>query len=91
MLDYFLSLIEILQVFLFVLVRYAQLLIAPVSPITIFNCKSVPTMRLTCPDGYHKLRDPGIWDQRKWRPKKEMGGNGRAREGEKKREGERVC
>ena len=66
------------------------MLIAPVSPIIIFNCKSVPTMRLTCPDEYHKLRDPGIWDQRKWRPKEEMGGNGRAREGEREGGGESV-
>ena len=66
------------------------MLIAPVSPIIIFNCKSVPTMRLTCPDEYHKLRDPGIWDQRKWRPKEEMGGNGRAREREREGGGESV-
>ena len=33
------------------------------------------------------MRYPGILGRRKWRPKEEMGGNGRAREGE--REGER--
>ena len=28
------------------------------------------------------MRDPGIRDWKKWRPKEKMGGNGRAREGE---------
>ena len=32
------------------------------------------------------MRYPGSWGKRKWRPKEEMGGNGRAREGEKERE-----
>ena len=36
------------------------------------------------------MRDPGIRDRRMWRPKEEMGGNGRAREGERERERERV-
>ena len=35
------------------------------------------------------MRYPGIRGRRKWRPKEEMGGNGRAREGETEREGER--
>ena len=38
------------------------------------------------------MRDPGIRDRRKWRPKEEMGGNGeqeRERESEGERERER--
>ena len=30
------------------------------------------------------MRDPEIRDGKKWRPKEELGGNGRAREGERK-------
>ena len=37
------------------------------------------------------MRYPGIRDRRKWRPKEEMGGNGRAREGERERENEKCC
>ena len=33
--------------------------------------------------GYLQLRYPGILGRRKWKPKEEMGGNGRAREGER--------
>ena len=35
------------------------------------------------------MRYPGILGRRKWRPKEEMGGNGRARKEEREREGER--
>ena len=35
------------------------------------------------------MRDPGIQDQRKWRPKEEMEGNGRAREAKRERGRER--
>ena len=38
--------------------------------------------------GCLSLKYPGILDWRKWRPKEEMGGNGRAREGERETEGE---
>ena len=37
------------------------------------------------PAGYLYLRNPEIRDWRKWRPKEEMGGNGRARERERER------
>ena len=33
--------------------------------------------------GYLYLRYPGILDRRKWRPKEEIGGNGREEEREK--------
>ena len=36
--------------------------------------------------GYLLLRYPGILGRRKWRPKEEIGRNGRAREGERERE-----
>ena len=35
------------------------------------------------------MRYPSILNRRKWRPKEEMGGNGRAREVERERERER--
>ena len=35
--------------------------------------------------GYLLLQYPGIRGRRKWRPKEEMGGNGRAREGEREK------
>ena len=40
---------------------------------------------------YLKLRYPGFLNRRKWRPKEEMEGNGRAREGEREGEGKREC
>ena len=42
------------------------------------------------PAGYLYLRNPEIRDWRKWRPKEEMGGNGRARKGEREGEREKV-
>ena len=36
------------------------------------------------------MRYPGILGRRKWRPKEEMGGNGRARKGEKESECRKV-
>ena len=35
------------------------------------------------------MRYPGSPGRRKWRPKEEMGGNGRARKGEREREREK--
>ena len=54
-----------------------------------FTYFSFPIL-LTRPE-YHELRNPGIRDRMKWRPKEEMGGNGRAREGEREREREKCC
>ena len=41
--------------------------------------------------GYLYLRYPGILDRRKWRPKEEIEGNGRASDGERQRGNEREC
>ena len=61
-----------------------------------YNSTSTCDMPYSCPwntmlvsrshilPGYLQLRYPGILGRRKWRPKEEMGGNGRAREGEEK-------